>query len=1641
MLAKRIIAFTVAILSLSGLVSAQGGNTCVTATGTPINLPFTANNQSTCGDINDYNGQNACVSSTTGNYYGGQDWLYAFTPATDGYITIQLSDIQSSGWAYPTLSLFDGCPGTPGACLAWAQGSTFSGGATLLQQVQAGVTYYIQLDAYTWNNYYSNCYQFDIAVNFTGITVQPSCTNMNFNAGNLNGWYGTRGTSITGTAGSITPIYNATSLGLVNNQQTIMSGGVDPCAGFPRVDPLGGPFSVRLGNNGTGANAEQLLQTFSVNPSNSSFSYRYAVVFEDPGHTSEEQPFFRALLRDQNGEIIPCSDFVVSAAVNLPGFFDSPICTGVRYKPWSTVNVDLTNYLGQNVTVEFTTGDCSQGGHYGYAYIDANCSPSILAELGDTICPGQSSTLNAPTGYQSYSWSPGGSTSQSITVSPSTTTNYTLNLTAFNGCTSTFQIPVVVSPIPAASFTFQAPACDLPVLLQNTTTLAFGTIASQQWTIPNGTPASSAQTDVNVTFATSGAGSYPVTLSIVTDEGCTSTITQNVVVPPCVFRVTISGDTICPGSCYTFLSSTNYGTPPFSYQWSNGSTLSTLTACPSSTTIYTVNITDANGQTATDTAQINVVPMANFNQVIVEPLCFGQSNGSISVQPSGWGPFNYEWNNGSTDSLLSGIGAGTYTITLSDRFGCLADTSIQINQPTAITASNSTSATTCNLNNGSIEVTIQGGTPNYNYSLNGGTAQSNSNFGNLTSGTYSIVATDANGCPITLNANVASTSFTTGIELTASNPACGINTGSIGISNIYGGIGPFSLSMNGGTPQNFESDTLQLINLGTGNFLFTIIDANGCAFDTSTQLVMIEGPSTLNLEVSPSTCGLNNGEIQILQIQGGTPTFNYLLNNQPFGAQTNFTNLTAGSFLVSVIDQNGCTADTSVVLNALPDLNISISATANVSCFGGNNGIAIVNIISGTAPFNLLWSNSATGLSATGLQAGNYSVQIIDSAGCIDNQQINILEPNLLAFEIEQSSPVCNTNNGRIQAIEIVGGTAPYSFSLSNGNISNTGLFENLSATAYSVTVTDQSGCSSIQTATLTMPSVPTSLVVSGTDAVCNLPNGGISLLQITGGVAPFEIAFQDTNFEAIGSLPLNYSNLDAGNYQVTVRDANQCEIEASRAIAQYPGPTEAILDMHPATCDLYNASMEVVSVNGGLAPYTYSFNNGIFAQISSWNNLTPSQHSVDIKDANGCLLDTFLTLPALENIDANAFIIQPISCFGFADGALQAVATAGYSPFSFNWQNGSSDDIIENLSAGTYTVTISDSNGCLKNYSLTLQEPDPLNIQVTGPDYACSGEPIELHATANGGTGHLDIQWPAYSHVEEMLVINPTTSGYIEATATDENGCPAADSQYIQLRLRPDGQLVPDIAEGCAPVCINFAFQQTAGDSIQNYMWSFNQQFSGSNSIEKQCFTTPGSPDVTLQIIDIYGCTNVLHTEGLVQIHPNPMAAFSKTPFEADIVNPEFRFYNESTDAVMFRWGFGDGAISLQENPTHTYADTGSYNVCLKVTSGFGCVDSTCDDVSVDPFPTIYAPNVFTPNADGHNEKFKIVVTYATKFRLEIYDRWGELIHVSTDPEEGWDGTYRGNEVQEDVYVWRAFVTNSMNWNKELIGRVTVVE
>jgi gliding motility-associated-like protein len=1626
----------------SDALYAQGSNTCAGAAASPITLPFTANNQSTCGDGNDYTGTNACNTASFGNNYGGADWIYAFTPTQNGYINIVLNNIQATGWAFPTLTLFDACPGTVGSCLAMAQGSTWSGQAALLQQVQANQTYYLLVDAYMSGNSYASCYSFNLSASLITTPAQAACTNMGFNSGNLNGWTGTLGTSITGSSNAQTPTYNATAINIANGRQTIMTGGNDPCAGFPRVDPLGGPFSVRLGNSNTGAEAEQLLQTFAVSPSNSSFTYRYAVVFEDPGHTSPEQPFFRALLRDQNGEVIPCSEFIVSAAADLPGFFSSTTCSGVVYKPWSTVNVDLSNYLGQNVTVEFTTGDCSQGGHYGYAYIDAACAPSVLADLGDTICPGQSVMLTAPTGYQSYLWQPSGSTSQTITVSPSASTTYTLSLVAFNGCTSQFQIPVVVAPIPVASFVYQAPACDLPVQLQSTASVSTGTIASTQWTIPSGNPSTASQAVVNVSYPGPGPGTYPVTLNLSSDQGCTASITQNVVVPPCEFRVSITGDTLCTGTCYTFVPNLQFGIPPYSYQWSTGSTANQILVCPANTTIYTVTVTDANGDIASDTAQITISNGPQFNPTLNPPTCFGTNNGSIQSGISGYGPFQVLWSSNQTTPDLSNISAGTYTISATDAFGCPADTTLILSQPLPVSASATPVAATCNQNNGSIVVnTIAGGTAPYTLSIDGNAPQTNTQFSNLAAGNHVITVSDQVGCTFTFTLDVPALSTPSALALGNTNPTCGLANGIIQVTGISGGVGPYALSLNGLSTQAFIGAPIQWANLDAGAYQIQLTDASGCTLDTTYIITMITGPSGIALSTSSSTCAQNNGLIQITGVLGGTPAYLYSFNGGTPAYTNTFPNLASGTYALSVSDANQCATDTVVVLDSIPTLVSAIQTLRMVSCYNGSDGSAAISINQGSAPIVAQWSDNATGLHRDSLVAGSYSVILTDAQGCQTQHSFDITQPTPMQFHLSNAMPVCNQANGSIQVVQLSGGTAPYQYSLNNGVYANIGLFQNLAPNTYTISVRDSQNCITSQNTTLSMPPFPTAMSTSVTDATCGNSNGSISINSITSGMPPFTCSFGSANPDTIALFPIQFNFLPEGDYSIVISDANGCGLDTIRSIAQQEGPSAMVLVSDPSTCDLSNANLQVANVIGGTPPYSYALDQQPYGNQMSWNGLASGAHLVQIRDANQCPLDSSTTIAALENLSINAFIIQNISCYGYEDGALQVNIQSGFAPFSYSWSNGDTTTQTLALGTGTYTVNVSDSNNCQQSFTVYLPQPEPMHVEVSGPDQVCAGDPIQLHASGGGGTGHVDILWPQYNSMGEDLTVVPVNTRNYIAMAQDENGCNISDSTTVLYRLRPEGNIVPDETAGCAPLCVDFSFASSGTDTISNYQWHFSNGMGGSKGMQKICFLHDGIQSAQVHLTNQYGCSNTISAEGLITVYPLPNADFRFNPHQPDIVEPEVRFYNESTDATAFRWAFGDGALSTQENPTHAYADTGSYTICLRVTSGFGCVDSVCKTMKLDPFPTIYAPNVFTPNEDGHNERFKVVVTYATDFRLEIFNRWGELIHVSEDPDEGWDGTYKGNPVQEDVYVWKAYVTNSMYRQKELIGRVTVVE
>ena len=342
-----------------------------------------------------------------------------------------------------------------------------------------------------------------------------SCTNSDFETGTFSGW--------NGEIGNCCPVTTSPS-GIIGDRHTIMSGtGTDPntCDIVTVVAP-GGVYSARLGNENSGAESEKLTYSLVVSPSNSLFIYKYAVVLEDPGHAPSDQPRFQLRVLDSSGNLIDpiCGEYTVISSATIPGF---QTCNGsIRYKDWTTVGLDLTPYIGQTITIEFSTGDCSLGAHFGYAYVDAFCAP---LQINSTFCLGAVNTiLSAPIGF-SYLWSTGETTQSINVINPVQDQTYSCVLTSVTGCTVSISTSInLVQPI--ATFNITNGCYDTATFLNATNVPTGINLDTFAWDFGDGTTS----TIEKPSHVFSSPGNYNVIFTISNSSGCTSTNKKKVTV-------------------------------------------------------------------------------------------------------------------------------------------------------------------------------------------------------------------------------------------------------------------------------------------------------------------------------------------------------------------------------------------------------------------------------------------------------------------------------------------------------------------------------------------------------------------------------------------------------------------------------------------------------------------------------------------------------------------------------------------------------------------------------------------------------------------------------------------------------------------------------------------------------------------------------------------------------------------------------------------------------------------------------------------------------------------------------------------------------------------------------------------------------
>ena len=409
-----------------------------------------------------------------------------------------------------------------------------------------------------------------------------------------------------------------------------------------------------------------------------------------------------------------------------------------------------------------------------------------------------------------------------------------------------------------------------------------------------------------------------------------------------------------------------------------------------------------------------------------------------------------------------------------------------------------------------------------------------------------------------------------------------------------------------------------------------------------------------------------------------------------------------------------------------------------------------------TSPYTYVWDNGATVASLTGVTAGTYKVVITDSKGCSDSTTVTISEPNLLvASTVLDSNASCNGYSNGGATASATGGTPPYTYAWDNG--ATVASLTGVTAGSYQVTVTDSNGCTAVSSISITEPNLLVASTVLDSNASCNGYSNGGATASATGGTPPYTYAWDN------GATVASLTGVTAGSYQVTVTDSNGCTAVSSISITE-PNLLVAstVLDSN-ASCNGYSNGGATASAIGGTPPYTYAWDNG--ATVASLTGVTAGSYQVTVTDSNGCTAVSSISITEPNLLVASTVLDSNASCNGYSNGGATASATGGIPPYTYAWDNGATVASLTGVTAGSYQVTVTDSNGCTATSIVTVTEPALLGTIDTVTS-------IDSYEWINGVTYTESITGPMHTlssvtGCDSIITLNLTIINYCESRST----------------------------------------------------------------------------------------------------------------------------------------------------------------------------------------------------------------------------------------------------------------------------------
>ncbi|MCX6257828.1 MAG: SprB repeat-containing protein [Bacteroidia bacterium] len=738
-------------------------------------------------------------------------------------------------------------------------------------------------------------------------------------------------------------------------------------------------------------------------------------------------------------------------------------------------------------------------------------------------------------------------------------------------------------------------------------------------------------------------------------------------------------------------------------------------------------------------------------------MCNGDTNGALQANPDGGtAPYSYHWSNGVSTQIASNLVAETYNVTVTDHNSNTASTSYTLTQPTELAISFTSHPVTCyGGSDGEITASVSGGISPYFYLWgNGNTTDS---LSGLPYGEYGITVFDANSCVVQssflLTQSLQIKIFQSGILNILCN---GASTGYIHIT-YTGGVSPYQFLWTGGyTTQNID-------NVPAGNYTVTLTDSNGCK---ATKAFTLTQTAVINPVITPVNvvCSADLTGSLSDSITGGTSPYSYTWST---GATTkNISGLGTGTYRVTVTDSNNCknTASASIIATSL--MTFSLQKT-DETCYGLNDGSATVNISSGNPVYSYHWSNSGSTATISGLPIGSYNVTVTDGNGCpFVSSSVQIVGPTQIQYSTTVTDVTCNSGSDGAVQLSVSGGTSPYTFAW--GNNATTQNISGLHAGDYQVTIYDNNNCNTTTSVTVNQP--PALMAsLSASNASCYLYNVALS---VSGGSTGYSYYWSDF------SSSTGLSGVLAGHYSVTVTDSHQCTVTAGISITQPDTLKVTVSGYQNVDCRGNSNGYVHITVTGGTTGYQYSWSN--FATTQNIDGISGGTYSVTVTDAKGCVA----TAQQIINEPASGITailnVTNVNCHGNSTGAIDLIPSGGTSPYSFLWNNGSTDEDLSGIPAGPYSVAVKDTDNCIYYFSTEVEQPEAdlviSNFNVTNIN--CHGNHngiVTINVT--GGTIPYYYSWSNGATSQNLLGLGPDTYSVV---VTDNLGCTTSGSYQV---------------------------------------------------------------------------------------------------------------------------------------------------------------------------------------------------------------------------------------------------------------------